>query len=448
MKHWNRAVALLSAAAVVVALGACSAGDVDAAAPQEVSKADIDKAMSTPTKLVFWSSLGTLQSNIDMFEKKYPDIDIELVNPGSSTEYYTKLTAALQTGTNVPDVVQLHGRMLSTYVASDDLVDLRQYGADELEKDFTPYAWQSVTAGDGVYAIPQDGGPMALLYRSDLYEKAGVTPAATYAEFAKNAEAIKSSTGAYIANFPSNEPYSLTGLLLQDGITPFDYDGKETVTINVNDPRAKELMGYWSDLIEKDLVSTDAWSTDTWYQGMSQGRYASWLTAAWGPVFLTGTAENTAGLWRAAKLPQWKEGDDSSGLWGGSVHAVTKASKHQIAAAEFVKFLNDDPDSVRELNKTSFLFPTQLSLLDDPGFRSEPSDFYGGQEVNQLFVDASDMVNTEFRWLPFMLFVTQSYIETVGKAIDSRGDIPGSLDDWQSAIVDYAKAQGFTIADQ
>ncbi|HBS73048.1 MAG TPA: ABC transporter substrate-binding protein, partial [Microbacterium sp.] len=73
---------------------------------------------------------------------------------------------------------------------------------------------------------------------------------------------------------------------------------------------------------------------------MSNGTYASWLAAAWGPVFLQGTAANTSGLWRATEMPQWDASAPASGNQGGSAMAVTTDSDAAIASAEFVKFLN------------------------------------------------------------------------------------------------------------
>ena len=73
----------------------------------------------------------------------------------------------------------------------------------------------------------------------------------------------------------------------------------------MNSPEAKEVMAYWQDMIQNDLVTTDPDFTDEWYAGLNQGKYAGWLTAAWAPVFLSGAAADTSGLWRAAPLPQW-----------------------------------------------------------------------------------------------------------------------------------------------
>ena len=88
------------------------------------------------------------------------------------------------------------------------------------------------------------------------------------------------------------------------------------MTIDVNSAEAKEIAAYWTELIQADLISTDVDFNDAWYQGLANGKYAGWLTAAWAPVFLQGTAESTSGLWRAAPLPQWTAGRGGLGQLG------------------------------------------------------------------------------------------------------------------------------------
>ena len=47
------------------------------------------------------------------------------------------------------------------------------------------------------------------------------------------------------------------------------------------------------------------------------GQASAWPAAAWGPVFLQGTAGNTSGLWRATTIPQWEAGETVSSNWAG-----------------------------------------------------------------------------------------------------------------------------------
>jgi multiple sugar transport system substrate-binding protein len=189
----------------------------------------------------------------------------------------------------------------------------------------------------------------------------------------------------------------------------------------------------------------DADFNDQWYQGLATGRYGGWLTAAWGPVFLQGTAKNTSGKWRAAPLPQWTEGADISGNWGGSTAAVLKTTKNPIVAYEFAKFLNHDKASAEVAANKLFLFPTLKSVLTDPAFLDQKSAFYGDQEVNKLFAEITDTVDTDFDWLPYTDYAYSSYNETLGKAVADKTDLVAAASAWQDRLVAYGKDQGFEV---
>ena len=205
-------------------------------------------------------------------------------------------------------------------------------------------------------------------------------------------------------------------------------------------------MAYWQDLIQKDLVSVDPDFTDAYYQGLSRGKYATWLVAAWGPVFLQGTAKNTSGKWRAGKIPQYNAGENISGNWGGSSDAVMAGTPNQIAAYELAKFINYDAASTLKFANDQFLFPTKSSTLASADFTSQAAPFYGGQKVNEFFAGVSSTVDKKFEWLPFMDYVNSSYATTLGKAISDKSDLKAALATWQSQCVTYAKQQGFTVS--
>jgi multiple sugar transport system substrate-binding protein len=233
--------------------------------------------------------------------------------------------------------------------------------------------------------------------------------------------------------------------LWQAGVKPFGYDGDKGVKVDVNSARAKEVVAYWQDLIQRDLVSVDADFTDEWYQGLNQGRYAGWLTAAWAPVFLSGAAADTSGKWRAAPLPQWSAGESVSGNWGGSSNAVLASSKNPIAAYELARWINNEQEPALRFATQQFLFPTANAVLADPIFSNSEPAFYGGQRVNEVFAGISKTVDTEFQWLPYMDFAYASFNDTFGVAAAAKGDLGAGLDAWQKALVDYGIQQGFEV---
>ena len=410
-----------------------------------ITQAEIDKAMSTPTDLTFWTWVPDIQDQVDLFEKQYPQIHVKVENVGQGLDHYAKVRTAAKAG-NGPDVVQLEYQFISSFALSGELLDLTPYGAKDIEKDYVPWVWKQGVVNDKILAIPQDSGPMGNLYREDILTAAGITEApTTWDEYKTAAEAVRAKTTSYISNMAPGQGAGWLGLLWAAGIKPFAYDGDKGVTINVNSPEAKKVMAYWQDMIQNDLVSTDPDFTDAWYQGLNQGKYAGWLTAAWAPVFLSGAAADTSGLWRAAPLPQWDPSKPASGNQGGSADAVLKGSKNPIAAYELAKWINNAQEPALLFATQQHFFPTAVSVLKDPKFVDDKPDFYGGQKVNELFAGISDTVDPDWQWLPFMEFAYSSFNETFGAAVEAHGDLSAGLDDWQKALVDYAKQQGFTV---
>jgi multiple sugar transport system substrate-binding protein len=443
---------LATAAAGALMLTACGGGDDggdggDGGAPaEEVSQADIDKALSTPTDLVFWTWVPDIQNQVDLFMEEYPDIKVKVENVGQGSAHYQKLRTALESGEGAPDVAQVEFQYLSSYRVGDNLLDLAPYGAAELQDQYAEWIWSQVSDGGAVYGIPQDVGPMGNLYREDLLSAAKVEPPATWDEYIDAARTYREANPqAYFANMPGNDPGQFVALLWQAGARPFGYDGAETVTIDLGTPEVAKVVDLWNTLIQEDLVSVDPDFGDQWYQGLANGKYASWQTAAWGPVFLQGTAGKTSGKWRATTMPQWEEGANVSANWGGSTDAVLAGTDNPIAAAELAKWINTAEEPALKLATEQFLFPAYDPVLENPEFIDQKSEFYGGEQVNQQFAEISDTVSTDFGWLPFMDYVYSSFGETLGKAIADKTELQPALEAWEKDITAYAEDQGFTV---
>ncbi|WP_298805794.1 ABC transporter substrate-binding protein [uncultured Pseudokineococcus sp.] len=454
LRSRSRGRALAAAlAGTALVLSACGGGGDggggggDAGSDVEpVTQEQIDEAMSTPTELTFWTWLPDAQKEVDQFEAAFPEISVNLVNAGQGLDQYTKLRTAIRAGEGAPDVVQIEYQYLPSFTLGGDLLDLGPYGASELQDSYPEWVWEQITEGDAVYGIPQDIGPMGSLYRQDLLDQAGIEAPTTWAEFEEAARTMKEAVpGTYLTNMPGNDPGQFVGLLWQNGAKPFGFDGDQTVTIDLDTPEVTEVVDYWQGLIDEDLVSTDADFNDQWYQGLANGKYASWQTAAWGPVFLQGTAGNTSGLWRASPLPAWEEGDTATGNWGGSTDAVLSSTENPIAAAQLAKWFNTDPEPALTMALDQFLFVPHDVVLENEEFLDAAPEFFGGQQVNQLYSELTTEVDTDFGWLPFMDYVYNSFNDTLGTAIAEGGDMEAGLAAWEDDITSYAEQQGFTV---
>ncbi|MGI5193173.1 ABC transporter substrate-binding protein [Streptomyces sp. CA-288835] len=444
----RRFLASTGAVSLGVALAACSGdGDSGSSSAEPVSQAEIDKAMKTPTELTFWTWVPEIQQEIALFEKKYPAIKVKVVNAGQGVAHYTKLRTALKAGKGAPDMVQIEYQAIPTFTITNSLLNLAPYGATELKDQFVDWTWGQVSGPGGeVWAIPQDTGPMGMLYRKDIFDKHGIQVPETWEEFAAAARKLhKADPDVYLTNLARNAPAAWHGLLWQAGGKPYATSGKSDLSISVDDAVSKKLGEYWGGLAKEGVISTDPDFTDPWYAGFNKGKYATWLTAAWGPSFLSGSAKVTSGKWRAAPLPQWDAAKPVSGNWGGSTTAVTAATKNKIAAAQFAQFINSDPVSAKMFATEQFFFPATKAVLADASFTGAAPEFYGGQKVNQIFADISETVSPEFQWPPFYDQAATDWTETVGKSLADQSDTVAALGTWQSRLTSYAKKQGFTV---
>jgi multiple sugar transport system substrate-binding protein len=444
-------VSSAAAASSAWLLAACGGGGDQPGAAQgsasAVSQADIDKAMDTETTLTFWTWVPDIQNEVDLFEKKYPKVKVKLVNIGQGAPHYQKMRAAIQSGQGAPDVTQVEFQYIPSFTLGGDLLDISPYGATDIKGQYPDWVWSQVIKGEAVYGVPQDVGPMGLLYREDLLKEAGIEVPKTWDEFAVAAEKYHAANPeSYLSNLAPSQAGQFIGYMWQLGARPFKFDGTKTVTVDLASDAGKQVAKFWGDLSAEGLVSVDPDFTDSWYQGLSNGKYATWPTAAWGPVFLQGTAKKTSGKWRAAQLPQWDINTPASGNWGGSTDAVLKSTKFPIQAAMLALFLNTDKESALKLATEQFLFPPSTTILNDPKFADQTPEFFGGQKVNELFTEISATVTPDFEWVPFMDFVYSNFNETLGKAMADRTDLVAGLQKWQDAVAGYAKAQGFTIA--
>ncbi|MEB0303446.1 extracellular solute-binding protein, partial [Mucilaginibacter sp. 5C4] len=91
-------------------------------------------------------------------------VTVKVVNAGTGNDQYIKLQNAIKAGSGAPDIAQIEYYALPQFALSKSLADLSAYGFDSYASEYTDSTWGSVKLGDGIYALPQDSGPMAMFY--------------------------------------------------------------------------------------------------------------------------------------------------------------------------------------------------------------------------------------------------------------------------------------------
>ncbi len=395
-----------------------------------------------PVTLTVWSWVPNIQDSIDLFEKAYPDIKINLVNVGGAGPTYSKLLSSTTSGAGLPDVTQIEYTFLPQFIDYGTVRNISQW-VSQYKDLFPAWAWESVSRDGKVYGIPQDGGALAYFYRKDIFDKYGLTVPKTWSEFEQEAIALHSKDpNVYIADFEENYFMLFAALVWQDGATMFDYKNGNYY-VDFTNPTAMKLINFWGNLINKGVVPADfAWSSD-WYNFIAKGNLAAFISGAWMPTFLTDLAKTSAGEWRVALLPQWNPEEPQNGNVGGSAFCVTTQSKHPEAAALFALWINSQPDSVKDLYVDSMLWPVANAFSGEINELDTPNAFFGGQKIMGVLNQAAQQVKFYFGWLPVMNYVQSEFQTQVVNAASGKQSWEDVLKNMQTKVVSFMKTQGY-----
>ena len=335
------------------------------------------------------------------------------------------------------------------FIDAGYLVDITEY-VGQYEDFFVPWTWSQCVRDGKVYAMPQDRGPLAFLYRPDIFEEYGYTVPTTYDQMAEEAAKLhEANPDMYYTHFPTNDPGKVIGFIWQAGGRPFHFDSAANQwQVSINDDASKSVMTYWGDLIDNGLVKASPDFTPEFNAEIGDGLYASLIAPAWFfPNYGAPYTTEETGYWNVAPIPQWDPSNPSNGNWGGSTYGVTTQSKNPEAAALFVAWVSASKE-IAELDIAEdgrSLVPASIFWEELDGFNN-PDPIYSNQsDVNQIYLDASELVDNTFEWSPWTDFVFNSYNEEITKA--SEGQIPWDqlLDNVQNNTVAFAESMGYSV---
>jgi multiple sugar transport system substrate-binding protein len=434
------AAALTGVLALGLALSACSSAGGGA----ETGNADdIAKALDTETTITVWAWAPAVEQIAKDFEKEHPKITVKVVNAGTGNDQYVKLQNAIKAGSGAPDVAQIEYYALPQFALSDSLADLKDFGFDSFADKYTDSTWNSVNLNGGVYALPQDSGPMALFYNKAVFDQYGIAVPTTWDEYVAAAKQLHAADPTkYITNDTGDAGFT-TSMIWQAGGQPYKTEKSTDVSINLQDEGSKKFADTWSQLVEGDLVAPISSWSDEWYKGLGDGSIATLTIGAWMPGNLESGVADAAGDWRVAPMPTWEPGVAASAENGGGGDAILKQSKNKLAAAGFLQYMNEGEGTQTSIAKGGF--PSTVADLNNDSFLNYESPYFGGQKINQVLVQSSKDVVKGWQYLPFQVYSNSIFNDTVGTAYANKSDLNAGLEAWQKATADYGNEQGFTV---
>lgn len=379
----RRIPSALAAAALVLGVAACGSSSSSHSSPGGKTSAAKASGSGGVVHLTFWSWVPGIAKQVALFNATHKNIQVSLTKTPTGTQgTYAKMFAAIKAG-DPPDVGQIEFNVLPSFVSTGGIRNLAKDGASQYANQFTPTAWQQVSFGGGVWAIPQATGPTALFYNAALFKKYGLAVPTTWSQFASEAMSLhKAHPGVYMTNFDT-DPSWLAMLAWQAGGRWFTQSGNAW-KLGFTDAGSMRAASYWEKLIAAHAVLAEPSFNAGWYQQFAKGKLLTWPTAQWGTTIMTDNVASGAGKWRVAPMPQWSPGAHVYAQYGGSTTAVFKATSHPKQALEFALWMNTNTKAVQAGVVAGFGWPAAKSGLSAPAL-NQPLSYFGPKNFYPIF---------------------------------------------------------------
>ncbi|KAA1398135.1 ABC transporter substrate-binding protein [Aeromicrobium ginsengisoli] len=373
------------------------------------------------------------------FEADHPGVKIVETAEGDLGKYNTKLSQQIAANASAGDVVAIEeGQTVNFLQIPDKFVNLQDHGYNEIKDQYLPYVANAATTADGktTIGLGTDVGGLAMCYRRDLFEKAGLPTDRdevaklwpTWDDFIATGEKFQAGIKNDKIHFIDAATNVYNSILMQGGDeTYFDRDNKLVVESN---PAVKNAWDLANTMIDDKLTAKLAAFSDEWNAGFKNGSFATIACPAWMTGYIKGQAgDSFAGKWDIATVP------GGGGNWGGSWLAVPKTSKHQKEAIELIKFLSSEKGQMGAF-KSEGRLPSLPALYDTPELKDAKNAYFNDAPIGQLFVAGAK--NLKPVYLGAKNVPVRDAFENVLRAVES-GDRSQS-DGWEAAVKAAEKA--------
>ena len=330
---------------------------------------------------------------IPSFEAKHGvKVQLQLIDPRT---LQTRLSAALLSGAEVPDLVELIEPSIGYFtkgpLADVGFVDLTERIATEgLRERMVASRFALWSSRGRVFALPHDVHPVMLTYRRDLFEKLGITPEdlTTWDDvLAVGRKLSARTTGAdgvpehYLLDLPVDGSFGITTLLYQADGGLFDAQGR----VRFDDAVARRVVRWYAQATRgsQRIAVTCGWGQSL-ARAAHDGRALAYLAPDWRVGQFEMDIPDLAGKFAVMPLPAWDRGGRRTSVMGGTGICITKASPKQDLAWALIKELYLREDVLGERFASTHILPPMRSAWDLPQLK-EPNAFMSGQPVGSLY---------------------------------------------------------------
>ncbi|WP_234313996.1 MULTISPECIES: ABC transporter substrate-binding protein [unclassified Streptomyces] len=416
----TRIAVVLLAAGTLLSTTACGLSGGAADAKEARRTGEVAGGITFRTLQLKPTFTAYVQGVIDAFEKRYPEVKVTWEDvPGDG--YNEKLVADAQAGA-LPDVVNLSTDSFQLLGDRGLLADVAALDGASAE-EYVPGAWDQFKLpgkGDSVFAYPWYVTPEILTYNRELFEKAGLDPAAPptgVEQFFDYAERIAASSDGRYSAFMADPKGRLPGDWQKMGIPILD-ERRERFTFDTD--QAVRWVERMKDLYAKGAMPKESLlRSDDINQLYGSGKI---VFGPGSPGFVKDIKKNAPQVYAKTQVAGAVTGElGHIGIYAQSL-GIKKDTKHIDAAVEFARWVTNGPNQV-EFSRKATIYPSNAQGLADPFF-SDKGDGKDAETLaravgaDQLKTAALD-ANTPVQWTNQ---VGDAVVREMQKAIQGEQD--------------------------
>jgi ABC-type glycerol-3-phosphate transport system substrate-binding protein len=359
-------------------------------------------AQQTDVTLTLWTHDGLyvefFGARAEEWKANYPDINFTFdfqVVPG----IFDVVLANIAAGEEIPDLFGLEQgvfpRFMEGGIIAEKFLDLTDLIGTEREL-FIEGRWTPYTYEGRIYGVESGFAAMAYYYQPEIFEANGVEVPTTWNEFITAGEAL-AANGINIGILTDDANGAFMQFFLQRGGQVFDEVGNFILPEEPNRTIALESLNFMKQAIDSGVyflsLAGDFWGPSP-ITAFREGRVAGVIMPDWySDYILKPQAEDMAGKWRIAPMPVWDDGAGyKTSVWGGTGFVISKDSPNAELAWDLLHYSYMTKENQLKRFEEINYFPHMIEAFEDPRIIDRPDDYYGGQEIGEIFAALADSV--------------------------------------------------------
>ncbi|CAM3576467.1 ABC transporter substrate-binding protein [Kibdelosporangium persicum] len=427
------------ACGVALLLSACGSGGGAVSTRNEFKPVE-----QTGGKVTVWVD-STRLAAAQLYQKQHPSVPMEIVtydgNANGSNYLQTKVSLFNRTGGGWPDVVFSSQNNETTWAVQAKFTAPLNKGLlpQSLLDGWAPGANDPCTVDGTLHCLRNDLSQTVLWYDATLMKQWGYQVPTTWEQYEALGKQVAAEHPGYLVGSAGDtftpEIYLWAGKCGANQIT-----GPKAVTVNTTSPACTRMAALLDTLIKNGTLSVSSvFSSD--FGKNHAGKILMMPGPAWyGGALFQGTFKVPAGRIAVAPMPQWS-GDNtpSVGNVGGGTWLLSAHSANLKAATDFLTWVTTSDDYQ---GKVAPGYPAYGPAARTWLANQNSSGYYAGDIAAPLQAAAGQVWPG---WGYGQFSQEAIWAATVTPGLNAGKSIVSMLPDWQNAIVNRARADGYQV---